>query len=492
MYHQSNDYLDLDRRVFGIYDRNTHDSVLEITQKMINAILKHFLCSTKVVGYHLLQLNRPVPLLSEKEAAAEVERNYRWNFTVNLLDGVTFWFGLNFASSSTIIPLFISKLTMNPIIIGLIPVFAYAGWQLPQLLTASPTERLARKKPIAVNVGFFTERLPVWLWPLAALLASQFPVLALFVFFGAYAWHALGAGLIAPAWQDLIARCFPVNRRGRFFGVTTFIGTGVGAIGAIFSSWLLKTYSFPLNFIYTFLIAAVFINVSWVFLALTREPVQLVPPRQPGTDHFWQKLVRIIREDHNFRRFLQARVLMGLGMMGLGFVTVAAVQQWHVADSTVALYTMALLMGQASGNLLAGLLADRFGHKLSLEIGITSAVIGFTLAWLASSPFWYYSVFILLGIVLGARIVSGIMITMEFSPPAQRPTYIGISNTIAGLSDALAPLLGGWLAGFSYKWLFALSASISLLSVFFFRQYVKEPRHEPTDTVLSSIQGGLT
>lgn len=446
----------------------------------------------KVILDHLLQINRPVPPRSDYEVAAEVERNYRWNFAVNLLDGVFFWFGLNFVSSSTIMPLFISKLTLNPLLIGLIAVIAHAGWRLPQLLAVSHTERLARRKPVVVNLGFFTERLPVWLWPLAALLAPHFPVLALLVFFGAYVWHSLGAGLIAPAWQDLIARCFPVNRRGRFFGLTTFIGTGVGAIGALFSSWLLKTYSFPLNFIYAFLIAAVFINLSWVFLALTRESVQPAAPQKSGFNHFWQRLVRIVRQDHNFRRFLQARVLMGLGMMGLGFVTVAAVQQWHVADSTVALYTVALLVGQASGNLLAGLLADRFGHKLSLEIGVTSAVIAFTLAWLAPSPLWYYGVFILLGVVLGARIVSGIMITMEFSPPAQRPTYIGISNTIAGLSDALAPFLGGWLAGFSYKWLFVLSAGISLLSVLFFRRYVKEPRHEPNNTVLSSIQGGLT
>ncbi len=439
---------------------------------------------SKVVLDHLLQLNRPVPCLSESEIAAEVERNYRWNFTVNFLDGVAFWFGINFASSSTIMPLFISKLTMNPVIIGLIAVIAHAGWRLPQLFTASLTERLARKKPVVINLGFFAERLPVWLWPLAALIALQFPVLALFMFFGAYAWHALGAGLIAPAWQDLLARCFPVNRRGRFFGLTTFIGTGVGAVGAIFSSWLLKTYPFPLNFIWAFLIAAMFINVSWIFLALTREPVQPVVPQQPGINHFWQKLVRIIQQDHNFQRFLQARFLMSLGMMGLGFVTVAAVRQWHVADSTVALYTVAFLIGQATGNLLAGLLADRFGHKLSLEIGITSAVIAFMLAWLAPSPIWYYSVFALLGIALGARIVSGIMIAMEFSPAAQRPTYIGISNTFAGLSDAVAPFLGGWLASFSYNCLFALSASICLLSVILFRWYVKEPRYEPDNIAI--------
>ncbi len=439
----------------------------------------------RVVWRRLLQLDQPIPPRSDDEIEAEVERNYRWNFTVNLLDGVAFWFGLNFVSSSTIVPLFVSKLTLNPLTIGLVAVIAQAGWYLPQLFVASHTERLARKKPIPVNLGFFLERVPVWLWPLAALLAPKSPVLALALFFTSYAWHTLGAGVIGPAWQDLIARCFPVNRRGRFFGLTTFIGTGVGTIGAIFSSWLLETYAFPLNFVYTFLIAATGINISWCFLALTREPVQPVTVPLPEPGQFWKKLAQIVRRDRNFRRYLQARLVMAVGMMGLGFITVTAVQRWQVADSTVGLYTAALLLGQASGNLLSGLLADRFGHKLSLEIGVAAAAMAFTLAWLAPAAGWYYAVFVLLGVAIGVIIVSGILITMEFSVPAQRPTYIGITNSIVGLGSGIAPLLGGWLAGFSYNGLFALSAGLNLLGLALIRWYVGEPRWQPANNVVS-------
>jgi MFS family permease len=197
------------------------------------------------LGRRLLQLDQPVLPRSESEIAAEVERNYRWNFTFNLLDGVAFWFGWSFASATTIVPLFVSKLTLNPLLIGLIAVIAQAGWYLPQLFTASQIERLSRKKPVVVNLGFFTERLPTFAWPLAALVAFWSPVLALLLFFISYAWHTLGAGLVSPAWQDLFARCFPVNRRGRLLGIRTFIGTGVGAIGAILSSWLLAAAPFP-------------------------------------------------------------------------------------------------------------------------------------------------------------------------------------------------------------------------------------------------------
>ena len=95
---------------------------------------------------------------------------------------------------------------------------AQSAWFLPQVFTANLVERLPRKKPVVINLGFFLERLPMWVLVLAALVAGTSPLLALLLFFTGYAWHGLGAGIIATAWQDLIARCFPVDRRGRFFG----------------------------------------------------------------------------------------------------------------------------------------------------------------------------------------------------------------------------------------------------------------------------------
>ena len=425
----------------------------------------------------LLQLDRPVPPASDEEANAAAERNYRWNFTVNLLDGASFWFGLSFASSSTIGPLFISKLTDSTVAIGLLAVVAQGGWFLPQLFTANAVERLARKKPVVVNLGFFLERLPMWFLIPAALLAPRSGGLALTVFLVSYAMHAVGAGVVATAWQDLIARCFPVEKRGRFLGSTTFLGTGMGALGAGLSAWLLATFPFPINFAYTFAIAATGITVSWMFLALTREPVQPVRGERQSTRQFWQKVRTIISHDQNFRRFLIARILLALAAMGQGFITVAAVRRWDLPDSAVGGFTAALLLGQTMGNLIFGVLADRFGHKMSLELSGVAAMFSFVLAWLAPSPGWYNVVFFLLGLYLGAIIVSGILVVLEFSAPERRPTYVGLANTSVGVAGGLAPLLAAGLAGLSYNLLFAISAAISLFGMILMRWWVREPRY---------------
>lgn len=424
----------------------------------------------------LLQLDQPAIPRSDSDIAAEVERNYSWNFAVNLLDGTIFWFGLNFVSASTIVPLFVSKLTESTLLIGLVAVIGHGSWYLPQIFTAGSIEKLARKKPVVVNLGLFLERLPVWLWPLAILAVPYSPALALSLFFLGYGWHGFGAGFIAPAWQDMIARCFPVERRGRFFGTTTFIGTGVGALGAIFSGWLLEATTFPLNFAYVFLIGAAAITLSWGFLALTREPSHSVEAPIDIQDGLWRRLSRIIGQDQNFRRYLQARFLSSLGMMGLGFVAVAAVQQLQLPDSVVGFYTAALLIGQTAGSLLAGWLADRAGHKLPLTLGGGIAALAFGLTWLSPPANWYYLIFAGLGFSAGATIVSGVLIAMEFSRPEQRPTYAGIANTVVGIGSSIAPILGGWLATFSYTWLFALSAVVSLIAMMVMGGLVKDPR----------------
>jgi DHA1 family bicyclomycin/chloramphenicol resistance-like MFS transporter len=160
----------------------------------------------------------------------------------------------------------------------------------------------------------------------------------------------------------------------------------------------------------------------------------------------------------------------------LGFVTVAAIQRWQVPDSTVGLYTAAYWLGQTGGNLAFGFLADRYGHKLSLELGAVASVLAFTAIWLAPSAAWVFVAFVLLGINLSAIIGSGILVALEFCEPQRRPTYAGMTNTTAGLVNMAAPLLGAWLASITYGWVFAMSALVNLIALFAMRWWVREPR----------------
>ena len=105
-------------------------------------------------------------------------------------------------------------------------------------------------------------------------------------------------------------------------------------------------------------------------------------------------------------------------------------------------------------------------------------VIGFATAWLTPAAAGMYAVFACLGFAVGVNIVSGILIALEFSEPARRPTYAGIANTTVGITGGCAPLIGGWIAGYSYSWLFATSVMLGVIAIALLAFTVTDPRHK--------------
>ena len=104
---------------------------------------------------------------------------------------------------------------------------------------------------------------------------------------------------------------------------------------------------------------------------------------------------------------------------------------------------------------------------------------------MAAAPLLYYAVFLLLGFYISSIIVSGLMIVLEFVGAEQRPTYVGITNSIIGAVNVVIPLVGGGLATISYGSLFTLSAAAALLSVLLTWLWVVDPRHADAEVPLA-------
>jgi MFS family permease len=408
----------------------------------------------------------------------DIERNFRWNFTVSVLDGASFWFGMSFISSAIILPLFVRHFTDSPLAIGLLSFLGWGGVFLPQLFTANVVERAPIKKFFPVTLGFFLERLPIFLMtPLAFFLAVSQPALTLVLFFVLYAWHNVGVGFIIVGWQDMIAKIIPVEKRGRFFGITNFIGNGTGILGALAVPFVLDKFIFPLGYVFAFGVASALIFLSWVFISLTREPaVHSTKPTVSQLDYL-RSLPEILRRDPNFRMYLLSQIIFSTSGMAVGFLAVYTVQHWNLPDAEASGFMIALQISLALSNLFFGFLADRKGHKFNLEICFLLSTLALILAIIAPNPGWFFLIFFLRGSVNAGTFISGISIVYEFTDPENRPTYIGLANTIPGIAGALAPLVGGWLAGsVSYQAMFALSAAIGVVGWGLLRFGVHEPR----------------
>jgi MFS family permease len=163
--------------------------------------------------------------------------------------------------------------------------------------------------------------------------------------------------------------------------------------------------------------------------------------------------------------------------MATGFLVVYTVQTWKLPDAQAGGFTVALQIGLALANLFFGFFSDRKGHKLSLEICMVVSAFSLLLAIFAPSPWWFFPIFFLRGAVNAGTFISGISIVYEFTDAENRPTYIGLANTIPGIAGSIAPLIGGWLVGaVSYKSMFILSFIIGIISWALLRFTVHEPR----------------
>ena len=421
-----------------------------------------------------------------------------WNFSVSLWDITFITLGISFISRETVVPVLVSQLTDSKLVIGLVPAMWSLGLYLPQLLTANLAESMPYKKPFVMVIGFFLERLPYLLIGLAILFfAVESPTIALIAVLVGIGMAASGAGLGTPPWLDMIAKVIPVRRRGIWLGLGHGLGQLMGVVGAYFVGRILVSRAFPGNFALLFFIAFAFVVISWMGLAATREPVSEVTKKAAPLIRYLGRVITVLKRDINYRRYLISKSMVNLGGMSAGFFAVYGTELFALDGRGVGLLTAVLVGTQAVLNPLCGLLADRVGHKTVLAgaaffvavAPLSALVIGRAAgageaAGAAISPYAVGTVpiglvitFVFLGTFLAADHTSSLPIILEFSAPEDRPTYIGLTNTLLAPILIGAPVLGGWLAGaLGYRALFNVALVVGVMALVLMVFWVREPR----------------
>jgi MFS family permease len=112
-------------------------------------------------------------------------------------------------------------------------------------------------------------------------------------------------------------------------------------------------------------------------------------------------------------------------------------------------------------------------------LGSAVSALSAVLALLIKQPDLFVLVFILMGIGGTAFWTIGLTISLEFGTEEQRPTYVGMANSLIAPSAILAPLLGGFLAdSFGYSVTFIASAIFGLISMITLAVLVNDPHRD--------------
>jgi MFS family permease len=352
-------------------------------------------------------------------------------------------------TATAVLPAFLAAIGAGPAWLGAIEGIADGLSSFTKLGAGHYTDRLKRRKPLAV-VGYAVTAL--------ATASFAFATHAYHILFGrVLAW--LGRGVRSPAKKALLAADVPPGAYGRAFGFERLMDT-VGAIaGPLTALWLMQYthHSYRTVFLWTLLPGLVAVAAFW--LLVRERPTAARPQRSFATG------LRLLPAP--FRRFL-----VGVGIFGAGdfshtmliLYASRALAPVHgagrAASIAVALYTLhnAFYAGSAY---LSGWVSDHVRQrKFVLAAGYGLAVVTALLLCSGTQSLALLVVIsILAGLYIGTEEALEDSVAAELVPKDQHGMAFGTLAAVNAGGDFLSSLMVGFLwSAFSVQAAFGTSA----------------------------------
>jgi MFS family permease len=381
---------------------------------------------------------------------SEAAEKQRWLNRTVLGVGLTSLFSdWSHETATAVLPAFLAAIGAGPAWLGAIEGVADGLSSFAKLAAGYYTDKLKRRKPLAV-LGYAFTALCTASFGLAA---HAYQVLLA----RAGAW--LGRGVRSPARKALLAADVPPAAYGRAFGLERLMDTLGAIVGPLTALWLLEVthHSYSKVFFWTLVPGLVAVASFW--LLVRERPVSARSNRS-----FFVGLQSL---PVSFRR-----LLLGVGVFGAGDFShsllilyasrmLAPVHGLARATSlAVGLYTLHNVFYAAS-SYLSGWLGDHVPQrKVVLAAGYALAGITAILLCTGSHSWWVLAaIFLLAGLYIGTEEPLEDSLAAELVPREQHGLAFGTLAAVNAIGDLVSSLLVGFLwSAFNVQTAFAASA----------------------------------
>ncbi len=350
-----------------------------------------------------------------------------------------------------ILPLFLTQvLGAGGSIVGLIDGIAQATQNLVQGVSGTVSDRLRRRKPIAL-AGFFLAAISK---PMIGLATAWPGVL------GARFLDRIGAGTRSAPRDALVAASAPDADRGKAFGLEGF-GDNLGAfLGPLIAVLLLGTFHVDLRVI--FYLAVIPGLLAFAMVLFTREERAEFAAKEKVDARFG-------RFPRPYWQYLAAIGLFGLGNSSNAFLILETQAAGASVENTVLVY--------AGFNLVAalisyptGFLSDTFGRRNLLLLALGVFFLAYAGFALTTNVFAIALLFVCYGAFQGMFRAAGKTLAADLVPADLRAGGIGWYNSLVGLTQLFASIVAGLLwdhaghqAVFVYGAIFAILGMVALV-----------------------------
>jgi MFS family permease len=344
-------------------------------------------------------------------------------------------------------------------------VVVYLAYFLPQVFSANYASGSHYRKQFVIKGGFF-QRLHILLIAFAiALWGASAPMIALMLLFLLFISNQATSGSVSPIWMDFLAKTTDPESRGKLMGWRTSLAAVLGFVNGFILTALLTLLSFPYNYASAIAFAFLFQSSS---LMVQRKIIEEHPSAITTPVAFSELFVRvrtIIAGNHLFKMFLLASALLTISFSAVAFFTVAAMERFNLSESAIGVFTILTIIGQIFSGVALGWVADTRGTKIALVLCAASLLFAILLAIVAQSVVWFYVVFVLLGMNVGAEIFMRYNFAVECSPEKDRSMYVGIMNAWFAPFYIITPFAGWLCAAQGYTIVFWLSFVIGCAGI---------------------------
>lgn len=368
-----------------------------------------------------------------------------------LLAGASLFADISSEMLYPVLPIYLTQtMKAGGTVVGLVEGIAEGAQNLVQGFSGSLSDRLQRRKPVAL-AGY---ALAAVAKPLIGLSAAWPAVL------GARLLDRLGAGSRSAPRDALIAASADAASRGKAFGLEG-VGDNLGAfVGPLIAVALLLFWSLDLRAI--FYLALIPGLLALLMVLLVRErPVRHDAKAKIG--------VGLRRMPAAYHRYLLAILLFGVGNSSNAFLILRTKDLGASLVKTILIYAGFNLVA-ALVSYPAGALSDRFGRRNLLLISLAIFVVAYLGFALATSLATVAALFVLYGAYQGMFRAVGKALASDLVPEALRASGIGWYGAAVGLSGVIAGGVGGLLwdhightAVFLYGAAFAVIGGIALV-----------------------------
>ncbi len=325
-----------------------------------------------------------------------------------------------------VLPIFLTQiLNASGSVVGLVEGIAVATQNIVQGLSGSLSDRLQRRKSIAL-AGYFLTAIAK---PLIGLSTVWQGVL------GARVLDRLGAGTRSAPRDALIASSVHETIRGRAFGLEG-AGDNAGAfLGPLLAAFLIVTWELDIRYI--FYLALIPGLLAFLMVMFVKERPAEVSAKAKIDVSFRQF-------QRDYWKYLLVTALFGIGNSSNAFLILRTQDIGASLEATILIYAGFNLVA-AGISYPAGFLSDQWGRRnvllLSLLIFLAT-YLGFALT---QNVVVIAVLFVSYGLYQGIFRAVGKALASDFVPEHLRASGIGWYNTAVGLAGLVASIVAGLL-----------------------------------------------